>query len=531
MQGFRSILIACAATLAAAIAHAEPVYKVIAIPLLPDATSGEAVAVNNKGVAVGRCLIDGNYFGFQYDALTGLTTPLGLLGPRETHGIWGINDEGWMVGTAQSASDAFDHAILLAPSGSRIDITRTSSVAGPAGSAQARAINTLGSVAGINTFSCSLTQSTDYGSRWSPGGFFVTPLLGSNFECSPSAAFAINDAGTLAGRAQMNAGSLTDPILVDRPFICDDNGQIPLPTFSSPLETGVALSIGTQGDVCGNVQDLQDSGHIHPALWIGGDIVKLHSLSGYLEGSSAFGVNAAVDVVGRSGDELTGEAVVWFSADDNPLALASLSEPAPHAPGYRLAAALAISDGGFIVGRGVGIDPTDNSANAVPFMLLPCEPVVIQRPLPQTSCYLGTPTFTVKAVGAGPLQYHWRRNGVELVNGQQASGSFIRGADQKTMTIDLFGFSDEGDYDVVISGSCGTKSTVPANTHVCRADLSCDGIVTDSDFPIFVVAYEILDCADSAMSQGCPADFNSDGIVDDADFGLFVQAYSALFCP
>ncbi len=241
-------------------------------------------------------------------------------------------------------------------------------------------------------------------------------------------------------------------------------------------------------------------------------------------------MNGEANVVGRSGDDLTGEAVIWLSGATVPTPLASLVEPAPHAPNFRLATALAISDGGFIVGKGVGIEPSDLSENTVPFLLLPCEPVITQNPLAQTSCLLGNPAFSVRAVGAGPLTYQWRRNSVPLVDGVQVSGSLVAGANSRLMRVFGFGFADQGAYDVVITGSCGTTTTSVATTFVCRPDLSCDGIVTDSDFPIFVAAYEILDCADPAMPFGCPADFNADGFVDDADFVLFVMAYEALFC-
>jgi len=65
----------------------------------------------------------------------------------------------------------------------------------------------------------------------------------------------------------------------------------------------------------------------------------------------------------------------------------------------------------------------------------------------------------------------------------------------------------------------------------CTGDLNNDGFVDDADFTIFVVAYNILDCADPAMASGCPADLNADGVVDDADFVLFVPAYNELICP
>lgn len=68
---------------------------------------------------------------------------------------------------------------------------------------------------------------------------------------------------------------------------------------------------------------------------------------------------------------------------------------------------------------------------------------------------------------------------------------------------------------------------VPA---VCPADLTGEGFVDDSDFVIFVGAYNLLDCEDPAMPLGCPADFNLDGFVDDADFVTFAAAYNELIC-
>ena len=65
----------------------------------------------------------------------------------------------------------------------------------------------------------------------------------------------------------------------------------------------------------------------------------------------------------------------------------------------------------------------------------------------------------------------------------------------------------------------------------CGADFNDDEVVDDLDFQIFVVAYDLLDCADPAMAAACPTDLNSDEFVDDADFQLFVVAYDTLLCP
>ena len=65
----------------------------------------------------------------------------------------------------------------------------------------------------------------------------------------------------------------------------------------------------------------------------------------------------------------------------------------------------------------------------------------------------------------------------------------------------------------------------------CPADLNADLVVDDADFQIFVVAYDILDCAAAAMPAACPADLDRSTAVDDTDFQLFVLAYNALVCP
>lgn len=75
---------------------------------------------------------------------------------------------------------------------------------------------------------------------------------------------------------------------------------------------------------------------------------------------------------------------------------------------------------------------------------------------------------------------------------------------------------------VVVDGEAGAA---------CPGDLNDDGFVDDSDFVVFVAAYNILDCSDPAMPEGCPADLNADGFVDDADFVIFVGAYNELVCP
>ncbi|MFO0859730.1 MAG: dockerin type I domain-containing protein [Phycisphaerales bacterium] len=67
-------------------------------------------------------------------------------------------------------------------------------------------------------------------------------------------------------------------------------------------------------------------------------------------------------------------------------------------------------------------------------------------------------------------------------------------------------------------------------TTKCIGDLNNDGFVDDSDFVLFVQAYNLLLCEDPAMAAGCPSDFNRDGFVDDVDFTIFIQTYDLPVC-
>ncbi|MBL8875871.1 MAG: hypothetical protein JNM86_08765 [Phycisphaerae bacterium] len=77
----------------------------------------------------------------------------------------------------------------------------------------------------------------------------------------------------------------------------------------------------------------------------------------------------------------------------------------------------------------------------------------------------------------------------------------------------------------------GTSKMLTVQRRVCNGDFNSDGLVDDADFQVFVIGYNILDCADSTMPAGCPADISRDGFVDDTDFQSFAVSYNALVCP
>lgn len=160
----------------------------------------------------------------------------------------------------------------------------------------------------------------------------------------------------------------------------------------------------------------------------------------------------------------------------------------------------------------------------------------------QTSELLATPASNYPGV-----TYRWQRNTVDVGDGPggaSAGGGNVSGATGSlesptaghvvALTISGAQPSDAGEYRLVLENSCGVSWSEPAQLRVgeaCPCDLNGDGFVEDSDFSLFVVAYDILDCADPSMPSGCAADFNGDGLVDDADFSVFVPAYNDLLCP
>lgn len=70
----------------------------------------------------------------------------------------------------------------------------------------------------------------------------------------------------------------------------------------------------------------------------------------------------------------------------------------------------------------------------------------------------------------------------------------------------------------------------------CKADFNADGIVDDTDFQYFTVAYDELLCPSSPnpnfpnQPDPCPADLNGDDVVNDDDFVLFAAAYNQILC-
>jgi len=132
--------------------------------------------------------------------------------------------------------------------------------------------------------------------------------------------------------------------------------------------------------------------------------------------------------------------------------------------------------------------------------------------------------------GYAGLNYQWFKDGAPL-----EEGAIFKGTTTDTLIVSKVSNSEEGAYRCVISSECSATLSESAPLTLphpcCPSDLNGDNMTDDADFSVFVIAYNILDCADAAMPASCPADINGDEFVDDGDFVFFVQAYNELLCP
>ncbi|HPF39078.1 MAG TPA: hypothetical protein P5081_06455 [Phycisphaerae bacterium] len=70
--------------------------------------------------------------------------------------------------------------------------------------------------------------------------------------------------------------------------------------------------------------------------------------------------------------------------------------------------------------------------------------------------------FSVVVTGAPPFEFQWRRDGQPLVDGPSPSGGVIAGATSAALSVTSPDVADEGTYDVVVTNSCGSATSVGA---------------------------------------------------------------------
>jgi hypothetical protein len=100
---------------------------------------------------------------------------------------------------------------------------------------------------------------------------------------------------------------------------------------------------------------------------------------------------------------------------------------------------------------------TADSSNAVLTVL---DPIITTQPVSVTNVAGSNVTFSVVASGSGTFTYQWYKNGSQIFDGGNLSGTA-----SDTLSISTISLSDDADYNVVVTGA-GTASSAQAHLTV-----------------------------------------------------------------
>lgn len=290
-----------------AAAAANPIYTIADLGGLGGGPS-TGYAINGSGTVVGWAQ---NTSGSQQAFLS---TPNGLqalaLGSSESY-AYGINNSGTVVGTTYVNGQAY--GTIWSPSGT------TNLGAG----SYAMAINNAGEVAGGNGQAFVLANGDLQNLATSPDIIW-------------SAAYGINDSGTIVGDGQLTNGSFRGIIW------SPDGSMVLLGTLGG--SSSQATAVNDSGEVVGFAS--LSSGYQHAFSMIDGMMIDLGTLGG---SSYAYGVNDSGEVVGYS-YLADGEQHAFLYDDGTMLDLNSLL---PANSGWELLEAFGINSSGQITGVGL----------------------------------------------------------------------------------------------------------------------------------------------------------------------------------
>jgi hypothetical protein len=120
-----------------------------------------------------------------------------------------------------------------------------------------------------------------------------------------------------------------------------------------------------------------------------------------------------------------------------------------------------------------------NSVSATLALVLP--PLITQQPQSQTVLSFSSASFTVAASGTGPLSYHWRKGGTNLVDGGNVSGSATT-----NLILAIVGLGDAGNYDVVVGNPYSTTNSAIAVLTVPQTGMTLGSVSAMSGSSVVV---------------------------------------------
>ena len=137
---------------------------------------------------------------------------------------------------------------------------------------------------------------------------------------------------------------------------------------------------------------------------------------------------------------------------------------------------------------------------------LSCVPVITGQP--QGGTFVGGQPVTLAVEASGAVSFRWRRDGVNLVN-----GNAVQGVTTPTLTINADEPFQSGSYTVAVTNPCGTTVSEAAVVEVtCPADFNQDGGTDGQD---------LFDFFEAWAGGETSADLNFDGGTDGGDVTAF----------
>ncbi len=145
-------------------------------------------------------------------------------------------------------------------------------------------------------------------------------------------------------------------------------------------------------------------------------------------------------------------------------------------------------------------------------------PAIVQQPVSGPACSAATTTLTVDASGSAPLTFQWRHDSIPIDVTANPSAA--------TATLSLLhaGAPDAGDYDCIITNSCGSITSDAASVAVCIANCDCSAaapMLTANDFQCFLNKFALGDLyANCDQSTSAP-------VLTANDFQCFLNAFAS----
>jgi len=150
-------------------------------------------------------------------------------------------------------------------------------------------------------------------------------------------------------------------------------------------------------------------------------------------------------------------------------------------------------------------------------------PEILQQPVGDTVEIGATVALGISTRNGQPA-YQWRKGGLDLMNGPTGSGSTIYGATTPMLTITAAQPSDSGDYDCIVTNSCGEAVSDEAIISVgpppsCPGDTNGDNQVNGADLSVLLGQFG------QSVPPSTGADFNGDGLVNGADLSVLLGQF------